>query len=39
MAGLFRRRARRGREDEYGGEGEHGPQAGCRADESWLEII
>ena len=28
MAGLFRRRARRGCEDEYGGEDEHAPPGG-----------
>ena len=31
VAGLFRRRARRGREDDYGGEDEQGRQAGRRA--------
>ncbi len=36
VAGLFRRRARRGREDDYGGEDEHGRQAGRHPDESWF---
>ena len=39
MAGLFRRRARRGYENECGDEDEHAPQAGCRANESWLEDL